>query len=91
MLQNLASAFDFLKGGRGLRGQIWLPNPDPPWARFGRTDLASESGSPFAPSWRSMLASTRPAASPFRPPLIRFFGTVVGGTVGTDDAFVSFW
>ena len=40
-----------------------------------------------------MLASTRPAATPFPPPLIRFLGTVVGiiGTVGTDDAVVSFW
>ena len=39
-----------------------------------------------------MLASTRPAVSPFRPPLIRFLGTVVGiiGTVGTNDAVVSF-
>ena len=40
-----------------------------------------------------MLASTRPAATPFPPPLIRFLGTVVGiiGTVGTNDAVVSLW
>ena len=37
-----------------------------------------------------MLASTRPAASSFPPPLIRLLGTVVGGSVGTDGAVVSF-
>ena len=38
-----------------------------------------------------MLASTRPAATPFPPALIRLLGTFVGGTLGTDDAVVSFW